>query len=283
MIITFETDSRHPIPRYRSRELLQTRLADALERMADRAPNGANPDRAEWRAARLFRPGPSYDRGAILREAENHRSRGSIRKAIREYERVLAVDPQDAEVHAKVASLYIRTGRADKAKASLRRVIAHYEKQGFVDKAIAMLRLALKVDRRDLAARVHLADLYLGKALPASALRLLERGRRTFRGKRFLRQALAVEEKILSIAPDDFRAQISKAGLLAKAGRGCEARDLLWRIESQCARKRNRTRWRKTRWMLTRHAPSVSTAWGWFLSLFMSPVPYGPGLRRRFT
>ncbi len=124
MIITFETDSRHPIPRYRSRELLQTRLADALERMADRAPNGANPDRAEWRAARLFRPGPSYDRGAILREAENHRSRGSIRKAIREYERVLAVDPQDAEVHAEIGEvegqhgeqIYQRQGRHREAQ-----------------------------------------------------------------------------------------------------------------------------------------------------------------------
>lgn len=231
----------------------------------------------------LFRAVPAYDRREILREAERHRSRGRIRKAIRDYEKVLAIDPNDVEVHGKVAPLYIRTGRKDKAKASLRRVIVWYEKQGFVDKAIGMLRVALKIDRRDLGARLHLADLYVGKALTASALKLLERARRTFRGKRYLEEALAVEEKILTIAPDDFRAQVSRTRLLVKAGRGREARELLLRMESQCARRGNRKYWRKTRWLLTRHAPSVSTAWGCFLSLFVSPVPYGPGIRRRFV
>ncbi len=281
MATTFDTDSRPAIPRYRSRERLQADLVDALDRVIDRSPHGASPDGAGQHAMGRFRTAPSYDRRGILRAADRYRSRGRIRKAIREYEKVLSADPHDVEVHAKVAPLYIRTGRKDRAKASLRRVIASYEKQGFVDKAIAMLRLGLKVDRRDLAARMHLADLYLGKALTASALRLLERARRTFGGRQFLRQALAVEDKILSIAPDDFRAQLSKASLLLKAGRGREARELLWHMEAQCARKGNRRSWRKTRWLLSIHAPSVGTAWGWVLSLFLSPVPYGPGTRRR--
>ncbi len=281
MATPFDTGSRAAISRYRSRERLQADLLDALDRVVDRSPQGAEPDRPGLHAMGLFRTVPSYNRREILRAADRYRSRGRIRKAIREYEKALAADPHDVEVHTKVVPLYIRTGRKDRAKASLRRVIASYEQQGFVDKAIATLRLALKVDRRDLAARMHLADLYLGKALTASALRLLERARRSFRGRHFLKEALAVEEKILSIAPDDFRAQVSKARLLVKAGRGREARELLWRMESQCARKRNRKFWRKTRWLLSLHAPSVWTAWGWFLSFFLSPVPYSPGTRRR--
>ncbi len=231
----------------------------------------------------MFGTPASYDRSDILREAERHRSRGRTRKAIREYERVLAVDPQDVEVHARVAPLYIRARRKDKATASLRRVVAWYERQGFVDKAIAELRLVLKLDRRDLAARLHLADLYVAKALTANALRLLERARRTFRGRQFLKQALAVEEKILRIAPNDFRAQVAKAQLLSKAGRAREARQLLLAMELRCAREGNRKRWRTTRWLLSRHAFCAWTAWGCVLALFMSPVPYGPGLRRRFA
>jgi len=281
MQIIIETQSRTAISRSRSREVLQAHLLDALDRIADRSPLRA--DCAEPNAVKLFGTAGSYDRGVILREAEKCRSRGRIRKAIREYERVLAVDPYDMEAHAKVAPLYIRTGRWDKAQASLRRVVAWYEKQGFVDKAVATLRLALKIDRRDLAARMHLADLFLAKGLPASAVRLLERARRTFRGKVFLKEALAVEEKILSIAPDDFRAQVSKARLLSKAGKRRDARELLLRMESRCAREGNGKCWRKTRWLLSRHAPCASTAWGCFISLFVSPVPYGPGLRRRFS
>ena len=144
----------------------------------------------------LFPSRNSYDRSEVLRRAETFRIRGRVRRAIREYEKVLKVDPQDLDVHTKIAPLYIRARRKDEAKASLRRVIASYEKQGFVDKTIAMLRLALTLDRQDLGLHLRLAELYLGKSLRGDALRLLEGGRKTFRRKRFLREALIVEEKI---------------------------------------------------------------------------------------
>lgn len=261
--------------------LLRGNLVEALYDLDDRLPRHANADRAGAHAMTLTRPAPSYDRNDILRKGDEYRLRGRVRKAIREYERVLAVDPHDIDAHAKAAPLYIRIGRKDKAKASLRKVIAGYEQKGFVDKAIATLRLVLKLERRDLGARLHLADLYLGKALTRSALGVLERARRTFRGKRFLKEALAVEEKILSIAPDDFRAQVSMVRLLWKAGRGPEGRELLRRMELQWARKGNRKNWRKTRWLSSLHAPSLSAYWGYFLSLFMSPVPHRPEKRRR--
>ena len=254
--------------------LVRGNLIDALHDLDERLPHGAIPGRAESHANR------AYDRSDVLRRAEEYRSRGRIRKALREYERVIAVDPQDIDAHAKAAPLYIRIGRKDKAKASLRKVIAGYEKQGFVDKAVAMLRLALKLDRRDLRVRLHLADLYLGKNLTDNALRLLERGRRIFRGKRSLKEALAVEGKILSIAPDDFRAQVSMVRLLFKAGRDCEGRQRLWRMEAQWARKGDSRNWRTSRWLLSRHVHSFETSWGYLLSLFVSPVPYRSGKRR---
>ncbi len=257
--------------------LIRGDLIETIFHVDDRAPQRATPERAGSRAQRPSRTAPSYDRSDILRKAEDYRSRGRIRKAIREYERILAVDPQDVETHAKAAPLYIRIDRRDKAKVSLRKVVAAYEKQGFVDKAIAMLRLALKLDRRDLGARLHLADLYIAMNLTGNALKILARARRTFRGKRFLKEALAIEGKMLCIAPDDFRAQVSMVRLLCRAGRGDEGRARLWRMESQWALDGNRKNWRKTRWLLSRHAPSFSTSWGYFLSLFTSPVPYGRG------
>lgn len=232
---------------------------------------------------RLFRATPGYDRSGFFERAEAYRSQGKIGKAIREYERILAADPLDVDVHAKIAPLYILTGRRQKAKASLPRLAAWYESQGFLDKAIAMLRLVLKLDRRDLNARLRLAELYLQKDLPHSALGLLEAGRRVFRGRRFLDEALAVEERILRIAPDDFRAQAEAVRLLGKTGRGREGRDRLWRMEAHWARKRNRKNWRKTRWLLSRHAPSPATAWGWLASQFIAPVPYDDGGRGRFA
>jgi tetratricopeptide (TPR) repeat protein len=220
-----------------------------------------------------------YDRTGILRKAEGFRSRGRVRKAIREYEKVLAMDPQDIEVHTKVAQLYIRAGRKDQAKASLKRVIDWNESEGFLDKTIAMLRVAQSVDRRDLEVYLHLAELYLGKGVEGDALRLLEGARRAFRRKRFRKEAIAVEEKILSFAPDDFRAQVSCVWLLWRVGRKYEAEERLWQMESHWALMKNVKQWRKTRWLLCRLAPSLATGWGSFISFFTSPVPY-PGKGR---
>ncbi len=220
-----------------------------------------------------------YDRSAILRKAEVYRSRGRVRRAIREYEKILAVDPQDIDVHTKVAQLYIRAGRSEQAMASLKRIVEWNEHEGFVDKAIAMLRVAQGVDRRDLEVYLRLADLYLGKGVNGDALGLLEGARRAFRRKRFRKEAIAVEEKILSFAPDDFQAQVSCVRLLWHAGRRYDAEERLWHMEAHWAFRKNKEYWRKTRWLLCRLAPSLATGWGCVVSLFASPVPYS-GKRR---
>ena len=217
------------------------------------------------------------ERNAFLRKAETYHARRRLRKAIREYEKILSLDPLDIEVHTRIAPLYIKAGRKEPAKASLRHVIACYEVQGFVDKAIAMLRLSLTIDPRDLAAHLHLADLYLGKSHTGDAVKLLEGSRRTFRGKRFLQEAIAVEQKILSLAPDDFLAQSSLVRLLWKDGKRESAMDRLRRMERQWAARRNRDCWRKTRRLLWRYAPSFSTGWGCFISLFTSPAQHRHG------
>lgn len=218
----------------------------------------------------------SYDRGEILRMAEKYRAQRRIRKAIRAYETILSVDPRDVDVHIRIAPLYIRAARRDQAKSSLRQVIAWYEKQGFVEKAIASLRLALTVDRRDLVPHLHLADLYRGKGHAGDALEVLVAARRTFRGKKFLKEALAVEEKILGLSPDDFHAQVLLVRLLCKTGKRREALARLRRMEAEWARRGNRQNWRRTRRLLCRLAPSLSTGWRYLQSLFTHPVAYGP-------
>lgn len=218
----------------------------------------------------------SYDRDEILRTAEKHRSRGRFRKAIREYEKILSVDRGDIDVHMKIAPLYIRAGRKEQAKNSLHLVISWYEKRGFVEKAIAMLRLTLTVDRRNLRAYLHLAALYLGKNHAGDARNVLNAARKAFRGKMYRKEALSVEKEILRIAPDDFPTQVSLVRLLGKTGKRQEMLDRLQRMEEQWARKGHKKNWRKTRLLFCRYFPSWSTGWGCFLSFFTSPFPYRP-------
>jgi tetratricopeptide (TPR) repeat protein len=216
----------------------------------------------------------SYDRGEILGKAEKYRSQGRIRKAIREYEKILSVDRWDIDVRTKIAPLYIRIGRKEQAKDSLRLVVSWYEKKGFLEKAIATLRLALTVDRRNLAAYLHLAELYLSKDHLVDARNVLSAARKAFRGKGYQVEALAVEEKILSLAPDDFPTQVSLVRLLWRVGKRQEVLERLRCMEEQWARKGNQKNWRKTRRLLFRHAPSLSTGWHYFLSFFNVSTPF---------
>lgn len=208
--------------------------------------------------------------------AEKYRSQGRIRKSIREYEKILSIDRRDIDVHRKIAPLYIRVGRKDQAKDSLRQVISWYEKRGFAEKAIATLRLTLTVDPRNLATYLHLAEVYLSKDHAGDARKVLDAARKVFRGKMYLQEALVVEEKILSLVPDDFHTQVSLVRLLWKTGKRRETLDRLRHMEEHWARKGNKQNWRKTRRLLCRHAPSFSTGWGCFLSFFTAPVPYSP-------
>jgi tetratricopeptide (TPR) repeat protein len=225
---------------------------------------------------RLLGATDSYDRGNILRVAEKYRSQGKIRKTIREYEKILHVDQRDIDVHIKIAPLYIKAGRKDEAKNSLRQAITWYEKQGFVEKAIAMLRLALTVDRRNLAAYLHLAELYLRKDHTGQARIVLDTARKEFRGRWYLKEALAVEEKILNLAPGDFPTQISLVRLLWKTGKRRETLDRIRIMEEQWARSGNKRNWRKTRLLICRFDPSFSSGWRFFLSFFTAPVPDRP-------
>jgi hypothetical protein len=45
-------------------------------------------------------------------------------------------------------------------------------------------------------------------------------------------------------------------------------------MESHWALMKNVRHWRKTRWLLCRHSPSLATGWGSVISMFSAPVPY---------
>jgi len=224
----------------------------------------------------------AYNRNELFRQGDQFRSRGRNKKAIKEFEKILAVDPKDIDVHAKLAPLYLKVGRAAEAKASLNLVIDEYHRKGFTEKEIAMLKIILKVDTHDLKTYFQLVNLYIQKGLKSDALKTLGDGRRAFRKKKFLKEAIAIERRILTIEPEDLRAQVSLVKRLWKSGENKEASERLIQMESQWASRRNRKYWRKTRWLLFRQSHSLSAFLGYLSAFFSKPAPYRPQERQRF-
>src|SRR5207237_7981102 len=84
----------------------------------------------------------TYDRTAVLDAADKARGRGSIRKAISGYSKILQQDPNDHLVPARVAPLFAKVRRWQESRKSFDAAAAGYLKQGFADKAIALWRVA---------------------------------------------------------------------------------------------------------------------------------------------
>lgn len=224
----------------------------------------------------LFGNKSAYDRGQILRTGQDLVARGKARRALKEFERILAVDPNDLDVHAKAAPLFLKARRLEEAKQSYLLLTAQYEKQGFVEREIATWQIVRGIDPLHLAAYLRLVALYLERGVQGDALRSLRQGRRTFRRKRHVEQAIAIEERILSITPDDFEAQRNLVRLFWKGGKVREAAERLMQMEARWAFRKEKREWRKTRWLLFRHRPRLPTLWGYLKSLVTRPAPYPP-------
>ena len=90
-------------------------------------------------AAIPFRSRTHFDRNRILAEAARARSRRRRRKAIALYRWVIAVEPRNPELHARVAPLLAETGQDFDAWVSYRAAAGSWVRQGLADKAIALI------------------------------------------------------------------------------------------------------------------------------------------------
>src|SRR5207245_1068467 len=74
--------------------------------------------------------------------------KGQFEKAVKEYQRVLEVDPDDVRVLQKLAELYQKMKKQSEAADCFEKVARTYAAQGFYLKAVALYKQVLKVVER---------------------------------------------------------------------------------------------------------------------------------------
>lgn len=100
------------------------------------------------------------NRAKVIAAAHKYLSKGDLRKAIREYEKVLRDDPSDIRTKLKVADLLFRVGERERATAAFKEVAEFYASQGFLLKAVAVFKQVQKLRPDDIEVRLALASLY---------------------------------------------------------------------------------------------------------------------------
>jgi tetratricopeptide (TPR) repeat protein len=106
----------------------------------------------------------------FLNSAQKYLQKGQVERAIKDYEQVVAADPEDIRQRQKLAELLARCGRNEKAVEEYEKIASHYVENGFYLKAMAVYKQIQKIDTGNIEISLTLAALNEKQGLIGNAL-----------------------------------------------------------------------------------------------------------------
>jgi tetratricopeptide (TPR) repeat protein len=207
----------------------------------------------------LFKRRVNYDRKLLLAEAERARAKGRRRRAIALYRRVLAVEPRNLQLNARLAPLLAQTRQYFDAWQSFRWVAAAHMSNKQAGEALAVYRQAVRCLPRQIEAWQGVAEIERRQGRLEQAREALLRGRRQFRRRRDRPEAIALLRAAREIEPWDADTVLDLARLLARSRQAPEAQ---WLLEQFVTRSSGR-QLQQVRGLQWRIEPSLRHTWYW--------------------
>ena len=190
----------------------------------------------------------------LLGLAQDHLHRGDVRSAITTFKQLVEQHPDDLRLQLKLAGLLREDGQFDAALWTYREVARHWEKSGFLLRAVTIYQQILEIDPGDVRARRKLAELYVH-------LHLRDRARATYRqlADAFAAQGnvprrLAMLERIIEFRPEDAETRLDLSAALDQQGRHAEATEQLALAADVLARAGN---WKRFSTVVRRYLDRV--------------------------
>jgi tetratricopeptide (TPR) repeat protein len=206
-----------------------------------------------------FRREKRYDRARIMAAAAKARRRRKHQKALLLYRQVLEREPDNPDLHRKVAPLLAATRQESQAWTAYRTAAERLVRQGFVEQAIGVFREATGYLPRRVEVWISLAELEVGRNRPLDAHKALLDARHHFRGRKQRADAIQLLMRARKLDPRHFDTSFELAGLLARSGARVRAQRLLDELASWVqGRKLRRVRGRQFGL-----APSPASGWRW--------------------
>ena len=110
----------------------------------------------------------------ILENARKLAQKGAQAKALKEYEKLVKLDPRDAKLRLEIGDAYRRWGQVDEAIDTYVKVADQYTREGFDARAVAVYKQIVNLDPDRTASYEPLADLYERMGLAAEAVSALK-------------------------------------------------------------------------------------------------------------
>lgn len=150
---------------------------------------------------------------------------GKYDRAIREYGKIAAAEPDDMRVKLRIAELYVKRKEIGDAIRVYRQVAEVYSKQGFFLKAVTVCKNILRLNPSLTEVNEELADLYEKMGLMKDAVRQYDLFTATLEHKGELERLMEVRKKIVELVPDDVAARVKLAELYQREGHAEDAID----------------------------------------------------------
>lgn len=150
----------------------------------------------------------AINKNKVIAAAQKFVQKGQLDKAIREYRKVVEVEPEDVRTWLKIGDLQAKKGSMEEAVGTYARVANHYSEQGFYLKAVAVFKQVLKLQPRNVEVHLKLAELYQQLGLNTDARRQLESAYKVLSDEGRVEDSLKVLRAMVDLDPDNVPVRI---------------------------------------------------------------------------
>jgi tetratricopeptide (TPR) repeat protein len=142
--------------------------------------------------------------------------KGQVKKAIREYDKILAEDPGDVRTLLKKGDLLVRAGDREQAIGTYQKVANTYSKQGFHLKAVAVFKQILKIDENLIEVNLQLAEEYQHLGIIGDAMANLQKVAAYHEQMGNTQETTGVIQRMVDLDPDNIASRIKLAELYSQ-------------------------------------------------------------------
>jgi len=154
----------------------------------------------------------------ILEAARKHAQKGAKEKALKEFGKLLKLDPRDSKVRLEMGDTYRRWGQVAEAIEAYSVVADQFMQEGFDARAVAVFKQIQNLQPNTFSYYEPLAELYQRMGLTAEAIGCLESAAESYREAGQKQEALGLLRKMAAIDPSNTTSRIKVADLLQQEG-----------------------------------------------------------------
>jgi tetratricopeptide (TPR) repeat protein len=160
----------------------------------------------------------SSKKDKLLESAQKFISKGQLDRAIKDYEQVVAIDPDDIRFRQRLAELLVRANRKEEAIREYEEIGRHYSNNTFFLKAIAVYKQIQKLDPANPRITITLASLNEKQGLVGNALAEYSAALNYYQKAKQLPEAISVLEQMLAADPENLNTHLKFAETYYAAG-----------------------------------------------------------------